>query len=399
MHFENRLSQSGDPEDIIAALSEGSAGEYDVGILFLSLMSSDEVEQIVEGLRQNIAMCHFLVGTCSGVVGSDLEIEDQSAATLLLAKLPGVRISPFYMDQAQLKCMDEPADWYQFFDIFPNEHPIFLILPDPFLLDIHQFLKGINQAYPGETIAGGLLSAANHPQGNTLVLDKHYYDQGAVGLALTGNISANTIVSQGCRPVGSPYVVTRAEQNVIHELGGCPFIDVLQEVVSQAEPHDQMLLQHAILIGIAMDEAKNKQQRGDFLVRGLMRLDESTGAGTIGDTIATGQSVQFQVRDAEAAIEDLNALLAMHQEDRSGQKPEAALVFSCTGRGEHLFSCKSHDIGRIQAYLGPMPAAGFFCAGEIGRVGTQTFLHGFTNSMLLFYNNNDHKTETHQPKQ
>ncbi len=385
MQFENRLSQSADPDEIIAALSEGPAGEYDLGILFLSLMVSEEVEQIVEGLRQNISVRHFLAATCSGVIGNDIEIEDQPAATLMLAKLPGVNVAPFYIDQAQLKQMDAPAAWHQFFDLFPNEQPVFLVLPDPFLLDINQFLNGINKAYPGCTIAGGLLSGANQPEGNTLMLNGSYYDQGMIGVALTGDITAETVVSQGCRSVGESYVVTRAEHNVIYELGGRPFIEVLQEVVSQATPHDQMLLQQAILIGIAMDEARNTPGRGDFLIRGLMRLDEDTGSGSIGDYIHAGQSLQFHVRDAEAAIEDLNELLAMQQESQVRRKPKAAMVFSCTGRGEHLFSCKSHDIGRIQSYLGPIPATGFFCAGEIGRVGGQTFLHGFTNSMLLFY--------------
>ncbi|MFQ5587754.1 MAG: FIST N-terminal domain-containing protein [Nitrospiria bacterium] len=385
MHFENRWAQSSDVDEIIDILSDGSAGEFDVGFLFLSLMTPEEVQEIVEGLRRNIAIGHILATTCSGVIGHDIEIEDQPAASLMLSKLPGVRISPFYMDQSQLKQMEGPEDWHRFFDLYPNEAPIFLIFPDPFLLDINHFLNGLNTAYPASAVAGGLASGANQPQGNTLVLNGTYQDQGVVGVALTGDIAADTVVSQGCRPVGEAYVVTKAERNVIFELGGRPFVNVLQEVVNHAEPHDQLLLQQAILIGVAMDETKHGHGRGDFLVRGLMRLDEKTGAGSIGDEVHTGQRVQFHVRDAEAAIEDLNALLSLQREDRACLKPEGALVFSCTGRGEHLFSCKSHDIGIIQKHLGTIPAAGFFCAGEIGRVGGQSFLHGYTNSMFLFY--------------
>ena len=33
--------------------------------------------------------------------------------------------------------------------------------------------------------------------------------------------------------------------------------------------------------------------------------------------------------------------------------------------------------------LGPLPVAGFFCNGEIGPVGEQNFLHGFTASIAL----------------
>jgi len=385
MEFENRFSESSDPEEIVAALTDGSAGEYDVGVLFLSLMSRESVETIVEGIRGHIAISHLMVGTCAGIIGGQIEVENLPAASLLLAKLPGVTVNPFYLDQSQLSQMKTPADWQGFFDLFPNERPVFLLLPDPFLLDINSLMEGINAAYPNCPIIGGIASGANQPQRNTLFLDESYYDQGVVGFALSGDISVDTVVSQGCRPIGEAYVVTHAEENVIHELSGRPFIEVLQEVVSSASPRDQTLIQQALLIGVTIDESKKGYQRGDFLIRGLMRLDQETGAGMIGDVIQAGQSIQFHVRDAETAIEDLNALLILQQQRMHGSKPKGALVFTCNGRGENLFSCKHHDIETLQDHLGPLPAAGFFCAGEIGPIGGKAFLHGFTNSMALFY--------------
>ncbi|MEC4678663.1 MAG: FIST N-terminal domain-containing protein [Nitrospirota bacterium] len=385
MQFENRYVASGDVDDIISTLSKGPPGEFDFGILFLSCIDHDAVQEIAAGLRENIAISHLVVGTCSGVIASDLEIEDAPGGSLLLAKCPGVRVSPFYLDQTELKQMQGSADWHRFFDIFPNENPIFFLFPDPFLFDLQSCIRGLNIAYPGCPVAGGLASGAQQPQGNTLILNEDVYDQGLVGIALTGDIIADTVVSQGCRPVGETFVVTKADQNVIYEVGGRSFLEVLQEVVGQADAQDQKLFHQAILIGIAMDEGKDGYQRGDFLIRGLMRLDQKTGAGSIGDDIHPGQSIRFQVRDAGAAIEDLDRLLALQEERRPQQKPVGALVFSCTGRGAGLFSCKNHDIMAIQKHLGPVPASGFFCAGEIGQIGSRSFLHGFTNSMLLFY--------------
>lgn len=385
MDFENRIAQSADPESIIATLSEGLSGEFDFGILFLSLIPHELIQEIAEGLRDNIAVRHLIVGTCAGVIGSNIEIEEMPGASLFLARCPGVKVSPFYMDQAELKQMQGPADWHRFFDIFPNEDPIFFLFPDPFLFDIQVCIRGLNIAYPGSPVAGGLASGSQQPEGNTLMLNEAVYHQGMVGLVLTGDIVADTVVSQGCRPVGETFVVTKAEQNVIYEVGGRSFFEVMQDVVGKADKHDQRLFQQAILIGVAMDEGKDGYQRGDFLIRGLMRLDEETGAGLIGGDIHPGQSIRFHVRDAGAAIEDLDTLLALQKEKRSEHRPSGVLVFSCTGRGAHLFSCKNHDIMRIQKHLGPLPASGFFCAGEIGRIGERSFLHGFTSSMLLFY--------------
>ncbi len=385
MEFENRFTESSDPEAIIAALGKGPAGTYDLGVLFLSMMSHESVEEVIEGIRAQVDISHLLVGTCAGIIGGEVEVENRPAASLLLAKLPGVTISPFYLDQSRLTELKEPSDWHAFFDFFPNEKPVFLLLPDPFILDINFMMNGINAAYPNCPMIGGIASGANQPHGNSLFLDDTFYDEGVVGLALTGDITVDTVVSQGCRPIGDVFVVTHAEENIIHELSGRPFIEVIQEVIKNASPRDQGLIQQALLIGVTIDEQKKGYKRGDFLIRSLMRLDQDTGAGMIGDVIEAGQSIQFHVRDAETAVEDLNELLILQQQRMEGRKPEGALVFTCNGRGENLFSCKHHDIETLQDHLGPLPAAGFFCAGEIGPIGSKAFLHGFTNSMALFY--------------
>jgi small ligand-binding sensory domain FIST len=93
--------------------------------------------------------------------------------------------------------------------------------------------------------------------------------------------------------------------------------------------------------------------------------------------------VQFHIRDADAADEDLRQLLAMQREKRSGV-PGGALLFSCNGRGTRLFSKPNHDAGVIQDLCGPLPLAGFFAQGELGPVGGRNYIHGFTASVALF---------------
>ena len=117
--------------------------------------------------------------------------------------------------------------------------------------------------------------------------------------------------------------------------------------------------------------------RGDFLVRNVVGADPESGALAIGDEVTVGQTVQFHVRDAAAADEDLRALLAGH--DAGG-----ALLFTCNGRGQHFFGTPDHDAGVVDRLLGPLPIAGALCAGEIGPVGGRNFVHGFTASLALF---------------
>jgi small ligand-binding sensory domain FIST len=226
-------------------------------------------------------------------------------------------------------------------------------------------------------IIGGLASAAASPGGNRLVLDDRVVEEGAVGVFVDGGIEVRTLVSQGCRPIGRPYVVTRAEQNLIEELAGKPAIERLQELAADATEEERELLRRGLHMGLVVDEHKAEFGRGDFLVRNLLGADEGSGALAVGEQVAVGQTVQFHVRDAAAADEDLREML-------SGVDADAALLFTCNGRGRHLFTVPDHDAGMVEKLLGPIPLAGAFCAGEIGPVGGRNFLHGFTASLALF---------------
>jgi small ligand-binding sensory domain FIST len=253
-----------------------------------------------------------------------------------------------------------------------------LLFADPFTFPVDAFLQRVNRDLPGLQIIGGLASSAGSPGGNRLVLDDRVVDEGAVGVFVDGgSIEVRTLVSQGCRPIGRPYVVTRAEQNLIEELGGKPAIERLQELAGAASEEERELLRGGLHVGLVVDEHKAEFGRGDFLVRNLLGADESSGALAVGEQVSVGQTVQFHVRDAGAADEDLREML-------TGVDADAALLFTCNGRGRHLFTVPDHDAGMVENLLGPIPLAGAFCAGEIGPVGGRNFLHGFTASLALF---------------
>jgi small ligand-binding sensory domain FIST len=384
MHFISRITEALDQEQILKDLTENISGPFDLGILFISPWQPYDSHEIYKDLAKKINIRHFLCCTCAGIIGSEREIEGRPAASLLLAKLPSVSISPFYLNQVELEGLKTSESLYDFFEIYPNESPCFLVLPDPYAFDTNRFIKILNQAYKGCSIVGGLASAASGPGENLLIIDGQVYQEGLMGIILSGAVKIETVVSQGCRPFGKTYIVTKAKDNIIYELGGQPFYKVLESVIKAGTDYDRHLAHEAIFIGIAMNEHQQQFKRGDFLIRPVMAVDPETGAGGIGDYISVGQTVQFHLRDAKTASEDLNELLRLKKE-KIEQTPQGAIVFSCNGRGLGLFKEHNHDIRIIQKYLGPVPAAGFFCAGEIGPVTGINFLHGFTNSMALFY--------------
>jgi small ligand-binding sensory domain FIST len=386
MKIISRISQNAQLDLLVSDLTKDLKEHCDLGLLFISSFNKDDTIKIASAIRSRLNVKHFLACSCAGIIGSDVEIEREPACSLILAHLPKVNVSPFYLDQSQLDQLKTKEDWYDWLDVYPNENPYFLIFPDPFLIDMNQCITGINRAYPLCPVVGGMASGGMEAKDNTLVINDRIFDEGVIGLSLTGDIHIETIVSQGCRPIGQTYIVTKGEGNVIYELAGRPLVEILEEVLTSAPTRDKVLAEEAIFVGIAMDEYKHQLKRGDFLIRLLMGIDEQSGAGVVADLVRVGQTVQFHIRDAISATEDLHELLRIQ---RSGHAldtvPHASLIFNCNGRGEGLFREKNHDIHIIQSYIGNLPYAGFFAAGEIGPVGGKNFIHGFTSSIALIY--------------
>ena len=265
----------------------------------------------------------------------------------------------------------------------PEAAGVHLMICDPFTFPADGLLAHLNEQRPGAVVMGGMASAALPSRQSRLFLDDRVLYRGAVGVHLP-RAEVHPLVAQGCRPVGDAYIITGAEGNVIGELGGRPPLARLQEMAAALPARDQELLAEGVLLGVVIDEYRAEPGQGDFLVRGVIGADPDSGAIAVGDEIQVGQTVQFHVRDAASADEDLRRALARESAALGGRRPAGALLFTCNGRGSRMFAEPDHDAGLIAAMLGDIPVAGFFCAGELGPVGGQNFLHTFTASIALF---------------
>lgn len=385
MECLNKFSNSSDPHKIATDLVSELSGEYDFAVIFTAQLDSQTTNEVIRLIQEKIHIRCLIGCTCAGVICTQHEVERSAATSLFLAKLPEVRIVPFYLRQIDLEGLTRPEDWHNYLEVYPTENPKILILPDPFEFDINALLSSLNKAYPGAPVFGGLASGAAQAGENNLIFNHERVSDGAVGVVFTGNINIDTIVSQGCRPIGESYIVTKAQENVIYEVASQPLLKILEKEITKLSQKDQQLAQEAIFVGIAVDEYKDSLKRGDFLIRGLIGIDPSNGAGAVADYVKPGQTIQFHLRDAGTATEDLNAMLTSQQKLEHGKKPKGALVFSCNGRGEQLFKQKDHDLQILREHVGQVPTSGFFCAGEIGPIGGKNFVHGFTDSIAFFY--------------
>ena len=351
--------------------------------LFVSGLYRTEWQPLLRRLRKELGSPLLFGCTAGGVLGAEKELEHAPALSLSLAHLPGVKLHPFTVTPQELAEQQEPGFWIEKTGVNPKEEPSGILLPDPFSCDCMELVSGLNTVYPKMPLIGGLASGASEAGGNALFFNDDIVPEGAVGVLLTGDIRLETVVSQGCRPVGRPYIITRAEENMILELAGQPAMATLQQLYGELSEADKKLARQALLLGVVMDEYKEKFQRGDFLIRNLIGMDPSVGALAVGDKIQTGQTVQFHVRDAGTSREDLQTLLRQGSFPKSGFS--GGLLFSCLGRGRDLYGEPDVDVRTIREAVGPgCPVAGFFCNGEIGPIGPRNYIHGFTASLGLF---------------
>lgn len=360
--------------EVVGAVIDGIGEAPDLAMLFVSASHVGALEDIAGAVRSLLSP-EVLIGCAAGsVVGGGHEVEGGSAISLWAARVASV--TPMRLTTGERSgsavIVGVPSP-----ELLAVDRQIMVVLADPFSFPADSFLTGLRQQVGLDLpVVGGLASAGRGPGGNRLVLGSEIHSDGAVAVVV-GGVGVATVVSQGCRPIGDPMTITRGERHLIHELAGRPALDRVQELVASLGPGDLALAQHGLHVGRVIDERKLDYGRGDFLVRSVLGADRDTKAVAVGDQIDVGDTVQFQVRDAGSADEDLKALMA-------SERGEGALLFTCNGRGSALFGETDHDAGIVGEALEGGPVAGMSCAGEIGPVGGTSFLHGFTASIALF---------------
>jgi small ligand-binding sensory domain FIST len=369
-------AQAGSRAAAEACASLGSPPSF--GVLFASADFLDSAQPLVTAVTEHVGRVPLIGCVADGVVGGVCEVESGPAVSLWLAADLGP-VETFALEFASTPS-GGIIGGYRFERDRPGVH---LVICDPFTFPADDLLAHLNAHVAGTVVMGGLASGGLRLGHSRLFLDDQVLSQGAVGVHLPA-AQIHPLVSQGCRPIGDPYTITRADGNVVHELGGRPPLERLRELAATLTGRDRDLLGEGLQVGMVINEYQAERRPGDFLIRGVIGADPDSGAIAVGDEVAVGQTLQFQVRDADSADEDLRRTLEHGVAGLAGRQAAGALLFTCNGRGSRLFAEPDHDAGLLGTMLGEVPVAGFFCAGELGPVGDRNYLHGFTASIALF---------------
>lgn len=369
MHVGAGLSQ----DRVGARAAEGAADraaaalvdEPTLVVVFVSAAHRHDFDGIADAVRRRLGPDVLLGAVTAGVIGPDGELESGPAVAVLAADLDGGQAIPFRAWALPQRGGGRVVTGW------PDAHPddLVLLLADPYTFPTERLLDHVARSRRRETIAGGLVTAGRGA--SALLLDGRTHADGAVGVVLR-DVDADVIVSQGCRPVGTPMTVTRAHGNVVVELAGERATDRLQQTFDEASPADRDLLRTALRVGVVADDYQEDFDVGDFVILDVLGADEASGGVAVSAAVQVGRTIQFQVLDPTAADTDLQARV----QAESGPVA-ASLLFSCSGRGRRLFGAPDHDLVTVRRAFAA-PVIGAFCAGEIGPLGDRSWLHGFT---------------------
>lgn len=356
----------------------------DLACVFFSPHFAHDGQSLLAIIRKNL--CPQIVVGCmgAGVIGGAQEIEEHPGLVLWGLRRSHMQITPFHLIPTKNGETFTFEGWPGMLKekVSPQT---FLLFADPFSTPIDELFALLERHTLGATAIGGIASGGMNERKSQLILQDKIVETGVVGVAIQGNVKIRTVVSQGSQPIGERYVVTKVDQNVIQELGGLPPLERLETTLKALGETEREQAANGLQVGIAMDEHRAEFGPGDFLIRDLLGADRPSGHLAIADFVQEGQTIQFHIRNPKAAGEDLVELLTWERQQCPQEEPKGALLFSCNGRGQRFFQKPHHDIAAVQQSMGRMPIAGFFAGGEIGPVAGKNYLHGYTASLALFY--------------
>jgi small ligand-binding sensory domain FIST len=363
--------------DAAAQASRALDAPCDLCLIFAGAPHLGHGKWILSVVHEQLEPRHLIGCGAGGVVAAGREIEEGPAAVVWAASMPGAGISTHHFEVEQtptgFDLVGEP-DARELGDAM-------ILLADPYSFATEALLGRLGELRPGMPVLGGLASASAVGSAS-LFHGGEVLAGGAVACSLSG-VPFLPCVSQGAAPVGPEMTITAATENVIEELASRPALERLREALAALDAREQELAAAGLMLGVVIDENQPDYRRGDYLVRPIIGVDGEAGTISLGERVRVGQTVRMQIRDGASADEDLRAALQAQLEALGGSRPAGALVFTCNGRGSHMFEVPDHDASAIEDALGA-PAGGFFCAGEIGPVGGRNFLHGFTATMAVF---------------
>jgi small ligand-binding sensory domain FIST len=375
-------------EDLVEAWaneqSRSHSGAPTFGVLFCASDSVRYAKEILEIVRIYARVSVMIGCSGGGLIADAHEFENEGGFSVSLYYLPDTKAQAVHLPKAIFEAENVAAAMRKVIMPQVDRANAWMLFASSESLGGESWLADWDRATGGRVTIGGFACSASEVGLALLYADGAVYDEGAVALSIEGAVTIESVLSQGCRPVGSPWTVTRAEDNIIHQIGNRPILEVLRDTLEGMSLKEQQMARGNIFIGLVLDEYKQDFGMGDFLVRNLAAIDPLTGAVAIATPLRVGQNLQFHIRDANTASMDFEHLLKFRMQALGRRLVYGACLCDCIGRGSSLFGVPDHDVSVIRDIIPGLGVGGVFCNGEFAPLAGRTLLHGYAASLALF---------------
>ena len=354
----------------------------DVAFLFVSAHHSPcyyfVPKEIQEPLNPKV-----LIGCSAGsIIANSTEFENRPGIALMVGFMPGVKITPFSIQESDCPNMDAPPDkWVSTVGVSPKDVGSMIIYSDPLSINVQNILSGFDFAYRDAFKSGALASGGTQEGGNALFINDQVKRSGLIGLTLSTDVNANAKITQACRPIGDPMIVTRARNNVIYGVGENTPLNVLGDLFETLDEYSRSLMSNNLAVGIAANQLLGEHFPGDFLIRNITAVSELEGSISVGENIQEGQLIQFQLIDPKVGREDLKFVTDDINVGKHS-KLAGAFLHPCLSRGKNMFEEEGFEAQVFSRALKDTPLIGFFSNGQISTVNGSTRLLGYSSVLV-----------------
>lgn len=338
-----------------------------LGFVYATDHYAEELDLLVAELRGRTKVPHWVGTVGIGLSVGDEEHFDTPAITVLIGAFPADGFRVFASGSQSLgPVVRAHGSWYR-----GRKRHLAVTHADPNNLHTPELLRSLAQQLPGGFLVGGVISSrANHVHiANSPI-------QGALSGVIFNELTpVYTALTQGCTPIGPPRLITDCERNIVRTLDGRPAIEVLREDIGELLARKLNKISGYISVGFPIPETNPS----NYTIRNLLSFDRQQGTIAIGEWPHSGQFLLFCRRDANHALDNLEKMLASLTH-RLPRPPQAALYYSCLGRGERMFGTLSVEQRLIRDYVKDIPLIGFYTNGQVFH----NDIHGYAGVLTVF---------------
>jgi small ligand-binding sensory domain FIST len=258
-----------------------------------------------------------------------------------------------------------------------------MVFPDTLTLQAGPFLDGLCRSWPGVPAVGGGASENGSQMHTYQWCGTDVASDAVCGALFSGGLSRAIGHTVACQPIGEPFLVTRAEGNVIFELSGRPAFEVFTALAQEWALPDLRTAASLLFFGFPCSANQTRLVSGEYYVRNIHGIDPHEGSLLIASPVREGQVISFTIRDPARARDDMEAMVEDLARICAGRPPKFGVYFNCCGRGTSLYGRPNVDLDIIRRHFSDLPVIGFFTYAEIGPTAEGSCLHNHTGVLTL----------------